>query len=79
MKNSLVILISAFFFGLSHHYSIEYIIITFVSGIILSSAYMVAKNRKMLPFVVVYFIHALFNLISLIEFGYKNELLFSTF
>jgi len=79
MKNFFVVIISAFFFGLSHYYSIEYIIITFVSGLVLSTAYILAKNRNMLPFVVVYFIHALFNLISLMEFGYKNELLFNSY
>lgn len=75
-KDFWVIFISALIFGFSHFYSIDYVIITFFGGMILSTAYIVAKNRKMIPFVIVFFVHALYNFVSLLEYGYKNNLIF---
>ncbi|MGF1587044.1 MAG: type II CAAX prenyl endopeptidase Rce1 family protein [Bacteroidales bacterium] len=59
-----VVLISAIIFSLIHYYSIQYRIYSFFAGIIFSSAYLVARKNKMLPFAVVFIIHSVYNLIS---------------
>jgi uncharacterized protein len=70
-KEYWVVLISAIPFSLSHFYSTHYIIYSFFAGIILSTAYLVARKKEMLPFAVVFIIHACYNLIS---FTYNNYL-----
>jgi len=74
--NYFVIIISALLFSASHYYSFDYLIIAFTGGVILSTAYIVAKFRNMLPFAIVFLIHVTYNLISLLYYGLKNGMLF---
>lgn len=53
-------------FALSHSYSICYIIITFLAGIILALAYYLGRYRKESPIVLVFVIHAVYNLLTLV-------------
>lgn len=70
--NHFSVIITAILFSMTHYYSIHYIVITLFFGIILGTAYIIAKTRNMLPFLVVFFIHAIYNGISLIVFGLTN-------
>jgi uncharacterized protein len=58
------ILVSAFFFGLSHNYNLAYEINAFISGLILGYAYIFSKRRGDSPFFITAFIHGLKNLIA---------------
>jgi hypothetical protein len=71
-----VVSISAIIFGLSHYYSIDYIIIAVSGGVVLSIAYIVARKRNMIAFLVVFAIHAILNFISWSFYGYKADLIF---
>ena len=51
-------------FALSHSYSISYIIITFLAGVILALAYYLGRYRKESPIVLVFVIHAVYNLLT---------------
>ncbi len=67
------VMITAILFSMSHYYSLHYIVITFFLGIILGTAYIVAKTRDMLACLVVFLIHAIYNGISLILYGLTNN------
>ncbi|MGF1587045.1 MAG: type II CAAX prenyl endopeptidase Rce1 family protein [Bacteroidales bacterium] len=71
-----VVSISAILFGSIHYYSIDYIIIAVIAGVVLSIAYIVAKKRNMIAFLVVFAIHAIHNFISWSLYGYKAGLIF---
>ena len=60
----LVIIISALLFGLSHTYSLNYVIYAICIGVIFMYAYVVRVNKR--PFWTVFLIHALFNMIVII-------------
>ena len=58
-----VIFISSFFFGLSHFYNFFYILNAFFVGIVLAFAYVNWNGKKQSPFLVVFLIHSLHNLL----------------
>ena len=62
----IIILISAFCFGLSHYYSIFYILWTSLFGVVFAYAYLDRLERKSNPFLIVVSIHCIFNLITLL-------------
>ena len=66
----IAIIISALFFGLSHFYSTIYIYYTFMVGLFLGTLYFIASKRGFNPFLVVFSVHALNNLILFITFEY---------
>ncbi len=58
-------LTSSLLFGLSHWYSIEYILITFISGFLYGTLYLVAFKKISYPFLPVAIAHSIFNFIGL--------------
>jgi len=62
------IVLSALSFGLTHYYSIYYIILSFFAGLVLSYTYVFAKNKnlKPSPFFIVFIVHLICNLLSFI-------------
>lgn len=56
---------SAILFGLSHYYSPQYILVTFISGILYATLYMVTLKKNGFAFFSVVIAHALFNLVGL--------------
>ncbi len=58
-----VIFISSFFFGLSHFYNFFYVLNTFFVGTVLAFAYVNWNGKKQSPFLVVFLIHSLHNLL----------------
>lgn len=65
-RNLIFLIISSIAFGLSHFYSIYYIIYTTVIGIILACFYIISKKRKESAIKNVIIIHASFNFILFI-------------
>ena len=63
VKKGYIILISAVLFGLSHFYSWEYVLNTFIIGLVLAFAYGSWKNIKIHPLIVVFFVHMFYDLI----------------
>ncbi len=57
-----IILLSAFVFGLLHHYNIGYILYAFLSGLLLSVSYSFRLHSN--PFVCTALIHSVYNLIG---------------
>ena len=76
LKNYLAISFSALLFSLFHFYSIDYMIIAFFCGLILSSCYIVAKQRDMLAFIIVLIVHSFYNLISLAIYGFNTDMIY---
>jgi len=60
------IIISSVLFGLSHFYSIAYILYTILMGIIFAYSYILSQKKEYNPFLVVFSIHALHNLTTFI-------------
>jgi uncharacterized protein len=60
----IAVMVSSLAFGLNHTYSLSYFIITFFAGIILALAYYLGRYRKESPIVLVFIIHAIYNLSS---------------
>jgi membrane protease YdiL (CAAX protease family) len=58
------VIASSVAFALSHTYSISYIFITFLAGIILALAYYLGRYRKEGAVVLVFVIHSVYNLIT---------------
>lgn len=56
-----VIIISSLIFAITHDLQIHSLISAFIGGILLSSSYIIAKVKNMIPVLVVFFIHALAN------------------
>lgn len=56
--------ISAVFFGLSHSYSIEYVLKTFFSGLLFGSLYITVLTKKAHAIIIVSIAHSIFNLIG---------------
>lgn len=73
INNHIIItIISAILFGLSHYYSIFYMFYSFILGILLAYSYIIYfKYKKQSPFITVFIIHLLRNLIAFI-FENKN-------
>jgi len=71
-KDDLLILIiavpiSALFFSLSHPYSVYYVVITFLSGLLFGLAFFIGMYRKDLPaFLIVVMVHSSWNLFAFI-------------
>lgn len=55
---------SAICFGLAHHYSAPYMLLTFLGGFLLAILYLTAKLKGKSPFLVICLTHALYNLIG---------------
>ncbi len=60
------VVFSSLAFALTHYYSIYYIILSFLTGLVLSYAYVIARenNLKPSPFTIVFVIHFMYNFIS---------------
>lgn len=58
----IVVVISSLIFSFTHQLQIHFLVMSFIGGVILSSSYIIAKIKNMIPVVVVFFIHALANL-----------------
>jgi len=56
------IIVSATLFGLTHFYSIYYVIYTVMIGLFLGTLYFISKRKKISPFWVIFSVHALYNL-----------------
>ncbi|NFP92699.1 CPBP family glutamic-type intramembrane protease [Clostridium sporogenes] len=65
-NNIIIILISSILFGLSHPYSLTYIINTTILGIFLSYSFVIYENKNESPFWVVCAIHSLKNFTSFV-------------
>jgi len=57
-------IVTAILFGLSHFYSPEYVLKTFLSGLLFGSLYLVAFRKKTNAFIVVTVAHSIYNLIG---------------
>lgn len=57
-----IILLSAIVFGLLHSYNSVYVLYAFFSGLLLSLSYYYRLNSH--PFVIVYLIHSIYNLLT---------------
>lgn len=57
-------LISSTLFGLSHYYSPEYILVTFLSGILFSTLYLVSIKKNYIAFISVAIAHSIYNFIG---------------
>lgn len=73
MKNWFIVFISSLLFGLSHFYSLQYVVNTFFIGIVLALSFMWWINKKIDAFWVTAIIHALHNLCLLILSIYLNS------
>lgn len=60
------VIISALLFGLSHFYNSLYVINTFFIGLILSTSYVLAKEKKFNPSLITIAVHSLHNIIIFI-------------
>jgi len=65
------ILISSLAFGLSHPYSLPYVLAATLYGIILAATYYIFLYRKQSAFLVVFLLHALINVSALLPFLQK--------
>ncbi|MBV7275641.1 CPBP family intramembrane metalloprotease [Clostridium sp. PL3] len=65
-KNILIIIISAILFGISHSYSYIYVFYGFIMGLLLAYSYLTYKNKSFSAFWVVFLIHCIKNIISII-------------
>ncbi len=63
--NSMVIpiFLSAIFFGLSHCYNLNYMILAFFIGLIFASAFVISLKRRENAIILVFAIHAMINLV----------------
>ena len=60
----LALMVSSLAFAFNHTYSLGYFIITFFGGIILALAYYLGRYRKESAIILVFIIHAMYNLAS---------------
>lgn len=60
----IALIASSLAFGFNHTYSLSYFIITFFAGIILALAYYLGRYRKESAIILVFLIHAMYNLSS---------------
>ncbi|MGM0410154.1 MAG: CPBP family glutamic-type intramembrane protease [Bacillota bacterium] len=65
-KKKIIIFISAFLFGIQHFYSLIYIIITFIIGILLAYSFIIYENKNKSSYWTVTFIHSLRNLVNFV-------------
>jgi len=65
-KKIIIILISALFFGIQHFYSLIYVFITFIIGILLAYSFIIYENKNKSAFWTVTFIHSLRNLVNFV-------------
>jgi membrane protease YdiL (CAAX protease family) len=66
---SLAIFISALIFGLGHQYNYMYMALTFISGLLYGTFFVIIKYRKQDAFTCTTIVHALYNLFA---FGMKH-------
>lgn len=65
-NKSIAIMASALFFGLSHYYSIPYIIKATIAGILYGLLYFILLHKKKNPVIYIISVHAIYNLIGFI-------------
>jgi hypothetical protein len=65
-NNYIIILICSILFGLSHTYSLSYVINTTIIGIILAYSFITYEKKGIPPFLIVCAIHSLRNLFSFV-------------
>ena len=58
------IILSAVFFGLTHYYSIPYIIKATIAGIFYAMLYFILLNKKKQPVIYIIIVHSIYNLIG---------------
>jgi hypothetical protein len=64
VKSMLIpILVSSILFGISHCYNMDYMIIGFFIGLIFATAFAISLKRRENAIIIVFFIHALVNLV----------------
>jgi len=63
----IAIIMSAALFGLSHYYSLEYIIYGTVMGLFLAITYVIAKFKNLSAFFTIWLIHTIINLLAFAE------------
>ena len=61
------VITSSLAFSLNHTYSISYMVITFFAGVILAKAYYLGRYRKEGAIVLVFAIHSMYNLLTLLS------------
>lgn len=66
IKNITIIILSSLIFGISHNYSVLYMIRGFTSGIILAYSYITYLDKNESPFLIVFYIHSILNLIAIL-------------
>lgn len=59
-------IISAILFSIGHYYSWQYILKTFLSGLLFASLYLIINNKRQNPLLIVFIAHAIYNGIGLI-------------
>ena len=70
---NIIILVSALAFGLAHSYSFFYVLVICISGFIYASYYLYLKIKNVkFPFLYIFFLHALSNLLVFILNYFEN-------
>ncbi len=59
-------MVSATLFAISHYYSWQYILKTFISGLLFASLYLAIRHKRQNPVIIVFIAHAIYNCIGLI-------------
>lgn len=59
-------MISAILFAIGHYYSWQYILKTFLSGLLFASLYLIINYKRQNPILIVFTAHAIYNCIGLI-------------
>lgn len=62
----LACMVSAILFAISHYYSWEYILKTFISGLLFASLFLIISHKRQNPVLIVFIAHAIYNCIGLI-------------
>lgn len=57
---------SAILFAISHYYSWQYILKTFLSGLLFASLYLIINHKSKNPVIIVFIAHAIYNCIGII-------------
>jgi uncharacterized protein len=67
-------LASAILFAISHYYSWQYILKTFISGLLFASLYLIISHKRQNPVLIVSIAHAIYNCIGLMVDILSNTL-----
>ncbi len=70
LKSLIIILITAILFAFTHNFSVQYFIDTLVMGFLLSTFYFISVVKRLYPFLIIFSIHSLRNLITYIINAY---------